>query len=234
MLKKAKQEGKSIFQSWGFPAVSTPFFEYFGGKQASKEEENRLQLKNIDWDMLETWREEGPLRAKNASLERFETVPENDIEEFCQLYTEVLNQVPKEDIEWEAKEPPEVRRFHEERQKKLGRIWTTFIAREGDGSISGLTETYYSPDRKTLIYQGLTGVKVPQRGRGLGKWLKAEMLVYIRDNFPDVTTIGTDFALVNEPMIAINRRLGFKSYNVWLGYKFKVDELLQTISSMNK
>jgi len=61
--------------------------------------------------------------------------------------------------------------------------------------------------------------------------MKAEMLTYIKENFPKVTTIGTDFALINEPMISINRRLGFKPYKIWFGYKFSVDQLIQTIDS---
>ena len=231
MVMKAKREGKSIFQSWGTPNISSPFFEYLGGQKASKEEENRLQLADVDWQMIQTWCSEGIKRAKNVSLERFETVPEQDIKEFSQIYTEVMNQVPKEDLEWEVNETPEVRRNHEARHKKLGTIWTTIISRERDGTISGLTETYYYPDRPTIVFQGLTGVKVSYRGKGVGKWMKAEMLTYIKEYFPKVTTIGTDFALVNEPMISINRRLGFKPYKIWFGYKFSVDQLIQTIDS---
>ncbi|WP_455141931.1 GNAT family N-acetyltransferase [Candidatus Hodarchaeum mangrovi] len=234
MVMKAKTEGKSIFQSWGTPNNSSSFFEHLGGQKASKEEENRLQLSDVDWQMVQTWCSEGKQRTENVKLEYFETVPEQDIKEFSQIYTEVMNQVPKEDLEWEFNETPEVRRNHEARHKKLGTIWTTIISREGDGTISGLTETYYYPDRQTIVFQGLTGVKVAYRGRGLGKWLKAEMLTYIKENFPKATTIGTDFALVNEPMISINRRLGFKPYKIWVGYKFSVDQLIQTIDSEKK
>ena len=80
-----------------------------------------------------------------------------------------------------------------------------------------------------MIFQGLTGVKKEFRGRGIGKWLKTEMFLYIKENFPRVTTLATSFALINKPLIAINRRLGFKSYKRWFGYKFSVDQLIQTI-----
>lgn len=231
MLKKAHEEGKEIFQSWGIPDVSTGFFERYGGKVASREEENRLLISDVDWSMTDRWREEGPQRATKVSLDQFSSVSEEDIEEFCQIFTEVLNQVPKEEIEWEAIITPKTRREREKRDQNMGNTRITIISREYDGTISGLTETIYSSDRPTMIFQGLTGVKNEFRGRGLGKWLKAEMLQHIKDNFPEVTTIATDFALVNKPMIAINRRIGFKPYKILLGYKFQVEKLFQTIEN---
>ncbi|MHA2054868.1 MAG: GNAT family N-acetyltransferase [Candidatus Hodarchaeales archaeon] len=176
MLKKAQEEEKEIFQSWGIPDISTGFFANLGGIVASKEEENRLKVSEIDWDMIESWRKDGSQRATGVSLDRFINVSEEDIKEYCQIFTEVLNQIPKEDIEWEETITPESRRISEKRREKLGNIWTTIISREADGTISGLTETVYDPDRPTMIFQGLTGVKVEYREKGLGKWLKAEML----------------------------------------------------------
>ena len=59
ILERAKEEGKITFQSWGIPEISSPFFEHYGGKFASKEEENRLKLTDVDWSMIESWRMEG-------------------------------------------------------------------------------------------------------------------------------------------------------------------------------
>ncbi len=231
MLSKAQEEGKKIFQSWGLLGLSSGFFEYYGGVIASKEEESRLKISEIDWEMIEEWRKEGPQRATNVTLDRFIDVSDKDITEFCEIYTELLNQIPKEDIEWEAKVTPKDRRALEKRRHKIGIIWTTILSREVDGIISGLTETIYYPDQPTIIFQGLTGVKAKYRGRGLGKWLKAEMLHHIKENLPEVDTIATDFAFINEPMIAINRRMGFKPSNTWLGYKFKISRLLSTLNN---
>ncbi|MFX0170995.1 MAG: GNAT family N-acetyltransferase [Candidatus Hodarchaeota archaeon] len=225
LVKKVSEEKKTVFQGGGHLQSAYAFCKAFGGKIAITEEESRLNLADIDWSMIETWKKEGPARAKGVSLERFETVAQDDIEDFCQLSTELLNQVPKEDLEWEANETPETRWLREDREKKLGTVWTTIISREANGTISGLTETFFHPDRVTLLYQGLTGVKEEYRGRGLGKWLKAEMISYVRERFPDVKSIVTDFALTNDPMIAINRSLGFKFYKKYNEYKFKVEEL---------
>ena len=68
----------------------------------------------------------------------------------------------------------------------------------------------YIPERKNMIEQLLTGVKQEHRGRGLGKWLKAVMLLRIKDEFSNVNTITTGNATSNAPMLSINNRLGFK------------------------
>ena len=42
--------------------------------------------------------------------------------------------------------------------------------------LAGITEVYWNPNRPRLLWQGFTGVAPTHRGRGLGRWLKAEML----------------------------------------------------------
>ena len=59
-------------------------------------------------------------------------------------------------------------------------------------------------------YQFLTGVQENFRGRGLGKWLKAAMLLKLRDEYPDVEVLTTSNATSNEPMLAINQKMGFR------------------------
>ncbi len=58
----------------------------------------------------------------------------------------------------------------------------------------------------------MTGVRLPYRGRGLGKWLKATMLLKVREEFPQVRVVVTGNATSNAPMLSINERLGFRPY----------------------
>lgn len=55
----------------------------------------------------------------------------------------------------------------------------------------------------------------------LGKWLKGAALLRARSEFPTVTTVVTWNATSNEPMLDINRRLGFKTYREI--YQFQVE-----------
>ncbi|MHA1480977.1 MAG: GNAT family N-acetyltransferase, partial [Candidatus Thorarchaeota archaeon] len=61
-----------------------------------------------------------------------------------------------------------------------------------------------------MLIQQLTGVDQNYRGQGKGKWVKAAMLLKVREKFPDIETISTANASSNAPMLAINERLGFK------------------------
>ncbi|UCG03214.1 MAG: GNAT family N-acetyltransferase [Candidatus Heimdallarchaeota archaeon] len=229
LVKKVKDEKKTIFQGGTLLESGKAFCEQFGGIIALTEEESRLKLEEVDWEMLDEWIDEGTRRAEGVTIKRFEVVPEKDLEDYCLIFTETLNQVPKGELEWEANETPEIRRSREKRNKLINLTWTTFISREDDGTISGLTETFYQPDQASLLFQGLTGVKKQYRGRGLGKWLKAEMLKYAKKTFPKLKFVVTDFAVTNAPMIAINKRLGFKKHKFWKEYKFNVDELTDSL-----
>lgn len=229
LVNKVKDENKTIFQGGSLLESGKAFCERYGGKIALTEEESRLKLEEVNWEMLNEWIDEGTRRAEGVTIERFEAVPEKDLSDYCQLFTATINQVPKGELEWEHVETPETRRKREKRNKSLNQTWTTLITRETDGTISGLTETFYQPDQAILLFQGLTSVRKEYRGRGLGKWLKAEMLKYAKKTFPEVKVVVTDFAVTNDPMIAINKRLGFRKHKIWKEYKFNTEELSHSL-----
>ena len=99
---------------------------------------------------------------------------------------------------------------------------TTMYSKERDGKISGLTETDYLKELGHKISQRETGVRQAYKGRGLGKMLKAKMLLYIRREYPDVKYISTGNADSNAPMLSINQRLGFKRHLPIKVYKLKI------------
>ncbi|MHA2304737.1 MAG: GNAT family N-acetyltransferase [Candidatus Hodarchaeales archaeon] len=229
LINKMRKLNKTLLQGGSHTESGLSFCRKYNGTFALREEESRLKAEDIDWEMLEEWRKQAIKRAKGVKIERFTSVPEEDIEEYCQLYTETLNQVPKGELEWEELITPETRRNQEERRTKLKATWSTIISKEENGVISGLTETLYLPDQPTLLFQLLTSVKKEYRGRGLGKLLKAEMLTYVKELFPNIKFVITDFAIVNDPMIAINRKLGFKKYRIWEEYKFDIGNLWKSL-----
>ena len=231
LISKAREHNRTVIQGGSNQESGHEFCLKYGGTVAITGSENRLQISDVDWNMVRDWIEDGPRRAEGVTLEQFVDVPKEDIEEYCIIYTETMNQQPFGELEGRAKITPESRRMLEERMRKRDGIWTTLISREKDRTISGLTEVFYFPDKPTMLNQNLTGVKVEFRGRGLGKWLKAAMLEWIKEEYPQVQTIITGNATTNEPMLAINKRLGFKEYKSGTAYKFQVDELSETLVS---
>jgi GNAT superfamily N-acetyltransferase len=187
--------------------------------------ENRLYLEDIIWDEMEKWSTISKSHDEGVVIETFEEVPEEYLEEYCELYTTTIRYVPRGEEEWEAIITPEVRRKDEKMHREKDNIWVTKITKEPDGKMSGLTEIFYNYENNHLVEQELTGVLPEYRSRGLGKRLKAEMLFYIKDRFSDVKFITTGNADVNAPMLSINNRMGFKKVRHFTSYKFVKEEM---------
>lgn len=228
LVAQAKRQGKTVLEGGADHPSGKQFSQKWGGTLAIEGAENRLKLAEVDWEMLEAWWREGPERAPGVRLEMFQDVPEADIAEYTELYTETNNQQPLGELEGRARITPESRRIAERRREK-GYTWITLISREPDGAISGLTEVLYSPEEPYKVHQDLTGVKEEYRGRGLGKWLKAEMAFYIREHYPEARFIATGNATTNAPMLSINRRMGFKEHLSGAAFNFQVEELAERL-----
>jgi hypothetical protein len=55
----------------------------------------------------------------------------------------------------------------------------------------------------------------------------------IKEDFPDVSTVRTDNATTNAPMLSINERLGFKFFRESIEAHITLDKLNEYLSSKN-
>ena len=78
------------------------------------------------------------------------------------------------------------------------------------------------PDR---VYQMLTAVARPWRGRRIAKGVKAAMMRLIHDRHPDIRFIATSNAKVNAPILSINKRLGFAEHRRTASYQIGPDAI---------
>lgn len=201
-------------------------FRSFGANEAMSGAESRLLVTEVDWDMIQDWVDEGQKRSPDTSLLTFRRIPDDLIEEFCKVCTETLNQQPMGELE--TKEiiiTPDYLRHIEEELRQMGTEWTIMVTKEPGGKISSLTEIRFNPDRPTFLSQGLTGVQETFRGRGLGKWVKAAMMLYVRETYPQVERLVTGNNTTNAPMLSINHRLGYKLHKVDISFQIKKSEL---------
>ena len=205
------------------------FMESFGSTVGNLVQENRLQMAQVAWDQVENWIADGKQRNPHSVIETFEGLISDDdaeISKHARLYTEIANQQPFADLEGTEQEfTIENLRFEDEEHRRIGVTLLTKAIRETDGSLSGFTEISYHPAWGQRVIQGLTGVVEQQRGRGLGKWLKADMLLHIHQHFPDAKVVITTNANTNAPMRSINDRLGFKFYQQRTMYKLKIADV---------
>lgn len=203
------------------------FLKWLGAEPKLTEIENRLKLADVDWTMVERWAAEGPARSPQTKLEIYDgKIPESMWDEFAPQYSALINTIPWEDMDHgEIIITPEMMREWYTRMEMRGDLQHSVVAREADGSISGINDLEWAPYRRTIIHQQLTAVHPKARGRGLGKWIKAANLLRIRDLYPDAQWISTENAGSNAPMLAINRQLGFKQYRVGTEYQISRERL---------
>ena len=210
------------------------FSKWLGAEPKAKEIENRLRLAGVDWSMAERWAREGAARSPQTKLEIYDgPIPEPMREEFARQYTALINTIPFEDLDHgEIVVTPEQMREWYSRQEMTGVRQHTVLSRELDGTISGITDVDRASYRPTLIHQQLTAVHPDARGRGLGKWIKAAMLLHLRAIYPEAQWIVTENAGSNAPMLAINNQLGFKEYRVGIAYQIGREKLAARAKSL--
>lgn len=227
LLKQAEKRELKILQCEVVLQHSWSFFEKYQGKVVLEVAENRLYLDKVNWEMMNEWlirgREVG--NKEGVALEIFQVVPDEFISDFVDIYSETFNQQPFGEMAGRSKVTIESRRAEEEKWREAGNLVYTGLTIESKQEISGITEIIYNPDEPELVYQLFTGVREKYRGRGLGKWLKAEMIYLIKDKLPKAEYISTGNADANAPMLSINERMGFQHHQSRRVYQFKVEEL---------
>lgn len=94
-----------------------------------------------------------------------------------------------------------------------------------DDNVAAVCNAHWDPRFPDRVYQALTAVARPWRGKGLAKAVKASMLHLVRQRHPAVRMIVTFNAEVNAPMLSINQRLGFAVHRRNSSYQFDAPTL---------
>ncbi len=204
------------------------FLKWMGAEGRFSGAENRLELSTVDWAMVRRWAEDGPRLSPRSKVEVYDGhIPEAMREDYCPQLTTMLNTMPWEQMDHGeiVVTPAQLAEWYA-RMDMEGMADYTMLTRETDGIISGITDMQYAPYKPTTIHQGFTGVRTEARGRGLGKWLKAAMLLHVREIYPMLERVVTENAGSNAPMLAINRKMGFREYRAGTEYQISRDALM--------
>jgi GNAT superfamily N-acetyltransferase len=190
-----------------------------------------LKLADVDWPTMRRWVEDGERRSPNTKLEVYDgPLPEELWPEFARQRTALLNTMPFDDLDiGQIIVTPERIREYQERAALMGIVEHEVLTREPDGTISAMTDVEWAPYRRTLLEQQFTGVRPDARGRGLGKWIKAAMVLHLHELYPDAEAITTGNAGSNAPMLKINRAMGFKAYRTAVDYQVSRERLEERI-----
>jgi GNAT superfamily N-acetyltransferase len=204
------------------------FMTHWDAQNIFQVKTNRLPLLEVDWSMVEQWATAGKSNNSTTDIHIIDTLPEAHIlEQFADLQTHIYAQMPKDDASgFPELISAEALRERFETQRKEGYVALIAFTLEADGTLSAMTETRLKPAREFLVYQGLTGVHNAFRGKGLGKWLKAAMLLEIRTRFQGAAYIEANNANVNAPMLYINEKLGYKLHKQYTTYKLQIADVI--------
>ncbi|MEU9109139.1 GNAT family N-acetyltransferase [Streptomyces xanthophaeus] len=140
------------------------------------------------------------------------TVPDELADAFAAAKN-AMNDMPVGDLDygsvaWDAERVRAMAKVIADRGDTL----LTTAAVHDDGTMAGYTEILLPRASGPRAQQYDTAVVPAHRGHGLGLWVKAAMVLRLRAEHPDVTEIETDNADDNVHMLAVNHRLGFRSY----------------------
>lgn len=140
-----------------------------------------------------------------------------------------MNDAPTGDMDMGGRTyPAEVLRQEEDAFRAEARELRVVVAvHEGSGEVAALTEVVAGPAHRAM--QEDTAVVPTHRGRGLGLWVKADMLVRLGAERRAVTEIVTGNATGNAHMLAINERLGFRPYQALTEWQAPVPELVSRL-----
>jgi GNAT superfamily N-acetyltransferase len=159
--------------------------------------------------------------------------PDERVEAFVAEQT-VMNTAPTENLEYEDEIfSVERLRDRESRWSERGADWRTLVAVHGpSGEMVAHTEVMLPTKWPERAYQNDTGVDPAHREKGLGRWLKAQMLLDVMRDQPDVTAITTFNAGSNAAMLGINYAMGFRTIGEFPQYQARADVVRPKVEAL--
>lgn len=207
---------------WGMAretfAQSLAFAEHRGFRESRRAWESRLDVMRFDPRPFKTKADAAIRRLRVVTVAEEQSNDPQWLEKLHDLHTTVAADVPQP----EPYTPMTV--------DELRRRWLDnpeylpdghFLAKAGDRYVaeSNLFLTENPPD---VLYQGITGTRRDYRGRGLALALKLRTIEYARTHGKREIRTWND--TLNEPMLAINVKLGFVRQPAWITYEKILDD----------
>ncbi len=138
-------------------------------------------------------------------------VPEDIIDSFGDLVGSLIVEAPRGEMELEAEVMDRERiRADEKLFEASGRTKYTTVAESHDGALVAYTDLVVPEFDPGRVFQWGTLVRSEHRGHRLGQAVKAQNLLWLQRERPDLRTLRTYNAEINEHMVRVNDALGFR------------------------
>lgn len=87
-------------------------------------------------------------------------------------------------------------------------LWVCAAMAQPNGELVAFTEAQVPPEGDAQQHD--TAVLPDWRGRGVGTWLKTEMLTWLREERPGVKTLSSTINKRNTPMLRVSAKVGYR------------------------
>lgn len=146
--------------------------------------------------------------------------PGHLLDELARIYALASTDMPSGDMAEEPEVWDAQRVLRKEALAERSRQeWVVTAVRPVGGELVGWTKLDLSPTVPEIAYQEGTLVRGDHRGHGLATWMKRVNLAELRARHPRVRRVHTWNDGANEPVIAMNRRLGFRPTLIDVGWE---------------
>lgn len=240
IAEAAKTSGKTLLRSYSNDrcAAGAAFLEETGAVTVLKSHQNRLQLKELDWCIIQRWLDLPDEAAFKIAVKEWRgRIPEEYIQEITDFYQTIYDAEPQtEGSEAERyRFTPENVLLGEKKCLAGGRKRIIVYVRDvHSNKLTGLTEISWSPSRPSILSQGYTAVLPYFRGKGLGRRLKAEMLERILRELPQAELIQAGNDDSNNSILSINTELGFKHFIATTTWQATTETVKKYLASKDK
>lgn len=210
------------------------FLTRFGFEARMTSPRNVLKTADVDRELMRSWIERAAERAVDYSLVGWDgPCPDELLGEFVDL-AHVMNTAPTEGLDWddEVFTPEHIREFEATTAERDVDVWVVAARHDPTGGLAGYTTLFHSRHWPAAADQGDTGVRPEHRERGLGRWIKAANILRLFDERPEVEYVTTWNAGSNEPMLAINRTMGFAPLEWWAEWQAEPKHVRDALGSL--
>jgi GNAT superfamily N-acetyltransferase len=233
LVEVARQHGRTMLDVSTRPAIpaGAAFVETLGAEHRFTGHQNELRTSDVDLDLMHSWVERAKERAAEYHLEAWDgACPDHLVDDYLAAVS-VMNTAPREDIEAED-DIVTVEWLRNREKVNVARgadQWVLTAIHEPTGHMAGFTEIIVPSLWPSRAHQQGTAVDPAHRGNGLGRWLKAAMILRLIDERPMVERVGTENAGSNEPMLNINHAMGFRCVEAKPVHQVTLDVLAERI-----
>ncbi|MEM7140976.1 MAG: hypothetical protein AAF548_08070 [Actinomycetota bacterium] len=220
LLDVAEADSRTVMVGWGPQSPGeAAFWEGVGAPLQYRERISVLDVPAVDPELMTDWIARRDERAGDIELVRFVDRCPDELLDTWATSRSAMSDAPMEGLDvndW-SMDADDIRE-DEEARRALGMRMMHLLALAPDGSPCGHTTINVNTFRPMASDQWDTVVLDAHRQRGIGRWLKAEMWRWLREEEPEVTRLGTGNANSNDPMLSINVAMGYVplvDYGAW-------------------